>query len=41
MVLVKLNLLLVNPSFQNDLFKVDKKKVIRNIERNSKNKNLN
>ena len=25
-----------NPSFQNDLFKVDKKKVIRNIERNSK-----
>ena len=25
-----------NPSFQNNLFKVDKKKVIRNIERNSK-----
>tara|TARA_B100001057_G_C22774766_1_gene921144 strand:- start:644 stop:1363 length:720 start_codon:yes stop_codon:yes gene_type:complete len=26
-----------NPSFQNNLFKVDKKKVIKNIERNSKN----
>lgn len=26
-----------NPSFKNDLFKVDKKKVIRNIKKNSKN----